>query len=73
LHIDNASQHLAESKFDSMGIRWLSHPLYSPDIGPCDFWLFGYFKMNLEGMFFDTSATLLAEIEDIFGDISIIE
>jgi hypothetical protein len=29
--------------------------------------------MNLEGMFFDTSATLLAEIEDIFGDISIIE
>jgi hypothetical protein len=29
--------------------------------------------MNLEGLFFDTPAALLAEVQDIFGDISIIE
>ena len=23
-----------------MGIKILSHPPYSPDVGPCDFWLF---------------------------------
>jgi hypothetical protein len=29
--------------------------------------------MKLEGMFFDTSAALLAEVEEILGDISITE
>ena len=23
-----------------MGIKTVSHPLYSPDLAPCDFWLF---------------------------------
>ena len=23
-----------------MGINTVSHPPYSPDVGPCDFWLF---------------------------------
>ena len=23
-----------------MGIKKVPHPLYSPDVGPCDFWLF---------------------------------
>ena len=23
-----------------MGIKTVSHPPYSPDVGPCDFWLF---------------------------------
>ena len=23
-----------------MGIKTLPHPLYSPDVAPCDFWLF---------------------------------
>ena len=23
-----------------MGIKTLPHPPYSPDVGPCDFWLF---------------------------------
>jgi len=73
LHIDNARPHLVQSKFDSMGIHRLPHPPYSPDIAPCDFWLFGYLKMKLEGMFFDTPAALLAEVEEILGDISITE
>ncbi|CAF1418374.1 unnamed protein product [Adineta ricciae] len=24
------------------------HPPYSPDLAPCDFWLFGYLKRNLD-------------------------
>jgi hypothetical protein len=73
LQIYNARPHLVQSKFDSMGIHRLPHSPYRPDIAPCDFWLFGYRKMKLEGIFFDTLVALSAEIEVILGDISIIE
>jgi hypothetical protein len=57
-HVGNACPHLIQSKFDSMGIHSLLHPPYSPDIAPCDFWLFGHLKMKLEGIFFGTPAAL---------------
>jgi hypothetical protein len=57
LHIGNARQHLIQSKFDS--------------IAPCDFWLFGYLKMNLEGMFFATLAEFSAKVKEIFKAINI--
>jgi hypothetical protein len=41
-----------------MSIRRLSHPPNSLDIALCDFRLFGYVKMQFEGMFFDTPAAL---------------
>jgi hypothetical protein len=56
-----------------MTIHQLPHSPYSPDVAPCNFWLFGYLKMKLECMFFTTPAALLAEIEKIFGDIRITE
>jgi hypothetical protein len=48
-----------------MSIHGLSDPPYSPDIASCDFWFFGCLKMKLDGMFFDTPAALLAEVEAI--------
>jgi hypothetical protein len=73
LHLENALPHLVQLKFDLMGIHQLSYPPYSPDIAPCDFWLFGDFKMKLEKMFFDTPAALLAKVKEILGNISITE
>jgi hypothetical protein len=32
------------SKFDKDHIARLPHPSYSPDLSPCDFWLFGMLK-----------------------------
>ena len=32
-----------------MGIKTFPHPRYSPDVGPCDFWLFPKLKENLRG------------------------
>ena len=26
----------------------MDHPLYSPDLSPSDFWLFDYFKIDLD-------------------------
>ena len=37
-----------------MGIKIVPHPLYSPDLAPCDFWLFtklrGYLYETIEEM-----------------------
>ena len=32
-----------------MGINTVCHPPYSPDLAPCDFWIFPKLKENLRG------------------------
>ncbi|GFS22386.1 transposase [Elysia marginata] len=36
-----------------LGIRVLPHPAYSPDLAPCDFWLFLILEDRLAGRKFD--------------------
>ena len=38
-----------------MGIKTFPHPLYSPDLAPCDFWLFPKLKKNLRGSRYETT------------------
>ena len=41
--MDNAPDHnsiLVTDYLTKMGIKTVRHPLYSPEVGPCDFWLF---------------------------------
>jgi hypothetical protein len=45
--MDNSTCHNGSkvaSKFEQHHIFGLPHPPYSPDISPCDFWLFGLLK-----------------------------
>ena len=47
---DNARPHTAqntENYLISQGVRTIDHPPYSPDLSPCDYWLFDYIKRNL--------------------------
>ena len=37
-----------------MGIKTVPHPPYSPDLTPCDFWLFHKLKENLRGSRYET-------------------
>ena len=49
-HHDNARAHIAKSVIsylESEGMRLIRHPPYSPDLAPCDFWLFDYIKRHL--------------------------
>ena len=42
-HQDNAPVHnciLVTDYLTKMGIKTVSHPSYSPDLAPCDFWVF---------------------------------
>jgi histone-lysine N-methyltransferase SETMAR len=54
---DNATPH---SHLDVQNLvqRWgwevLAHPPYSPDLAPCDYWLFSRVKEHLRGKRFDS-------------------
>ena len=56
-HQDNAPVHnsiLVTDYLTKMGIKTVPHPPYSPDIVPCDFWLFPKLEEKLRGCRYDT-------------------
>ena len=56
-HQDNAPVHNSirvSNYLTEMGIKTVPHPPYSPDLAPCDFWLFPKLKENLRGSRFET-------------------
>jgi hypothetical protein len=46
------------------------HPLYSPDISPCDFWFFGMLKWILRGREFSSSDEIEDAIAQGWNDLS---
>ena len=57
LHRDNVSAHasrLVQMFFEKHQIAQVPQPHYSPDLVPCDFWLFPKLKSPLKGKRFQT-------------------
>jgi hypothetical protein len=46
------------------------HPAYSPDISPCDFWLFGFLKEKLKEQELSTSDEIIEAIMTICNDVT---
>jgi len=64
LHHDNAPAHIAvltQQFLAANKIPVIPHPLYSPDLAPCDFFLFPKMKLKLKGRRFDTIEDIQAE------------
>ena len=56
-HQDNALVHNSihvSNYLTEMGIKTVCYPPYSPDLAPCDFWLFPKLKENLRDSRFET-------------------
>jgi len=52
LHLDNAPAHMAVTTKEfpaKQEVPLLAHPSYSPDLAPCDFFLFPQMKKALKG------------------------
>jgi histone-lysine N-methyltransferase SETMAR len=67
---DNARPHVhknTRSFIDSSGILEIDHPPYSPDLAPCDFWLFDHIKTRLEDV--NDAESLESLITDIVENI----
>ena len=59
-HQDNAPVHNCTDYLTKMGIKTVPQPPYSPDLAPCDFWLFPKLKEKLRGCRYET----IEEIEE---------
>lgn len=82
LHHDNAPAHasnLVQQYLSKHSVVQLRQPPYSPDVAPCDFWLFPRLKMPLKGHRFDDKKTVetnatnalkaipITDFQDCFG------
>jgi transposase len=68
LHHDNAAPHKAGIVTEYLKkerVKLLPHPPYSPDLAPCDFYLFPKIKQELSGRSFDSIENLSRAIQAI--------
>lgn len=72
LHHDNAAPHKAALVTEYLReerVKLLPHPPYSPDLAPCDFYLFPKIKKELGGRRFDSIENLSRAIQAIVDNI----
>jgi hypothetical protein len=50
-------------------MRMATHPLYSPDLAPSDFYLFGHVKSLSRGESFETEEDLFSAVHVILGSL----
>ena len=58
-------QFLAKNK-----ITVIPHPPYSPDLAPCDFFIFPKLKLKLKGCQFDTTEEIQAESQRVLDNLT---
>ena len=64
---DNACPHTAKTTMETLRkLKWnlLTHPLYSPDLAPSDFYLFGRLKSDLQGMRFVDNDSVIQTVRE---------
>jgi len=47
----------------------IPHPSYSPDLAPCDFFLFPKMELKLKGRRFDNTEAIQAESQRVLGTL----
>jgi histone-lysine N-methyltransferase SETMAR len=73
LHHDNASPHKAvitREFLHANGVHLLQHPPYSPDLAPCDFWLFPRVKSEIAGRPFHRVQDLAKAVHSVLETIT---
>jgi hypothetical protein len=72
LHRDNAPAHtsLVQQFLTSKNITVIPHLPYSPDLTPCDFFLFPKMKLRLKGRRFDMTEEIHAKMQEVFDALT---
>ena len=73
VHMDNAPSHnsrMTSKKMTQFEMKKLDHPSFSPDVSPCDFWLFSKTKNRLKGKTFSTENELFEAVDDFLKKIT---
>jgi hypothetical protein len=72
VHFDKMLIHCTGTVRDRMAaaeLERMEHPPYSPDLAPCDFFLFGYVKAKSMGKQYETPEHLVSEVRNIIERI----
>ena len=72
LHHDNASSHTAAKTIDylkAQKVELMSHPPYSPDLAPCDYFLFPHVKNKLRGQRFSAPEEAVTAFKNLVLDV----
>jgi len=72
LHDDNTPSYSALATREFLAhncIITCPHPLYSPDLAPCDFFLFLKMKLKRKGHRFDGLEEIQRELQDVLGTL----
>jgi histone-lysine N-methyltransferase SETMAR len=59
---------MATAEFDRRRLGRAEHPPYSPDLSPCDFWLFGTLKEKLKDRQLHGVQSLHQAITDLWDE-----
>lgn len=73
LHHDNARPHVCNIVTQYLArknIECVPHPPYSPDLAPCDFFLFPRLKSDLRGQRFESSMAVVKKAEAVLKSMS---
>ena len=73
LHQDNAPAHtsrVCQDTIAEIGVELIAHPPYSPDLAPCDFFLFPELKNHIRGRRFESDDQLNAAVTGALKVIS---
>jgi histone-lysine N-methyltransferase SETMAR len=73
VHFDNATPHTTKRTIDELMANRLTrrpHPVFSPDLAPSDFYLFGKLKMTLMDAAFTDGDELLQNVMEVLNGIS---
>lgn len=73
IHMDNCKIHNGVKSMTFLQVLKLDrvpHLAYSPEVSPCDFWIFGKCKNLLEEREISSQDELINEINQLLGDIT---
>jgi len=72
LHQNTASSHKAHRTMDFLdasNVKLMNHPAYSPDLAPCDFYLFPTIKEKLRGLGFNKSDAAVEPYRNLVSEL----
>lgn len=76
LHHDNASSHTARTTIEyleTLKVSTMKPPPYSPDLAPCDFFLFPKIKDKMRGITFSSSDEAVEQYKNLVSEVSLEE
>jgi hypothetical protein len=73
VHMDNSMCQNGAKVIEKLASRHIvraPHPLYSPDLSPCDFWLFGFLKEKMKDQVFRSEEEMSEVIVESWNELT---